>query len=63
MIIFSCLSKTCLIENNFKSICPMSNYEMINEIYTVSYLLYEFEILIKMLKFIYGTIRYYRILY
>ena len=41
----------------------MSNYEMINEIYTVSYLLYEFEILIKMLKFIYGTIRYYRILY
>lgn len=23
--IFTCLSKTCLIENNFKSICPMNN--------------------------------------
>ena len=22
--IFACLSKTCLIENNFKSICPMN---------------------------------------
>ena len=23
--IFTCLSETCLIENNFKSICPMNN--------------------------------------
>ena len=37
--------------------------ERINEIYTVSYLLYEFKILIKMLKLFYGTIRSYRILY
>ena len=34
--------------------------ERINEIHTVSYLLYEFKILIKMLKFIHGTIRPHR---